>query len=97
MIKRIERLTGRRCRYSLSDWRLGDQPYYVSDTGLFQSLTGWKPTTSVEVGLARLCDWITTYHLTDVRLTDVVTSASIGISRWKSWKKYWKPGAFAGS
>ncbi|MAM89752.1 NAD-dependent epimerase/dehydratase family protein [Allohahella sp. A8] len=58
ILERIEALTGRPCGYSLSDWRLGDQRYYVSDTSLFQKLTGWKPATTIEEGLANLHHWI---------------------------------------
>lgn len=58
IIERIESLTGKPCEYSLSDWRLGDQRYYVSDTSLFQKLTGWRPSTSIEQGLAHLHEWV---------------------------------------
>lgn len=58
LLARIERLTGRHCQYYLSDWRLGDQRYYVSDTRLFQQLTGWKPATHIDTGLRRLNEWL---------------------------------------
>ena len=40
------------------DWRLGDQPYYVSNTAKFQKATGWTPTISLREGLARLNGWL---------------------------------------
>lgn len=59
IVARIERLTGRPCKYSLADWRLGDQHYYVSDTRLFQQLTGWRASTDIDSGLHRLHAWLT--------------------------------------
>ncbi len=58
ILARIESLTGKRCHYSFSDWRLGDQKYYVTDTQRFQDATGWKPQTSIEQGLEQLYDWV---------------------------------------
>ncbi|MCW8196172.1 NAD-dependent epimerase/dehydratase family protein [Proteobacteria bacterium 005FR1] len=58
IIHRIEHLTGRSCDYDFADWRLGDQRYYVSDTSLFQQLTGWKPRTDISTGLRRLYEWL---------------------------------------
>jgi CDP-paratose 2-epimerase len=39
-------------------WRVGDQRYYVSDTGRFHRATGWRPTVSVREGVARLGAWL---------------------------------------
>ena len=58
IMQHIERLTDGNCQYSFSDWRLGDQKYYVTDTRLFRELTGWRPRYSIEDGLARLHDWV---------------------------------------
>jgi CDP-paratose 2-epimerase len=58
ILARIEGLTGQRCHYDFADWRLGDQRYYVSDTRLFQRLTGWQPRTDINTGLRRLYDWL---------------------------------------
>lgn len=60
IMEHIERLTEGRCRYDFSDWRLGDQKYYVTDTRLFRELTGWRPRYTVEEGLARLHQWVST-------------------------------------
>src|SRR5690606_6888468 len=59
VISHIEALTGRKCDYRFADWRLGDQRYYVSDTRLFQQLTGWQPRTDIQNGLRRLHEWLT--------------------------------------
>lgn len=58
VIKRIEKLTGQDCRYSFADWRHGDQRYYVSNTQLFEQLTGWRPGTDIDTGLAQLYRWL---------------------------------------
>jgi CDP-paratose 2-epimerase len=63
ILARIERLTGRRCHYHFADWRQGDQRYYVSDTRLFQRLTGWQPTTDIDSGLRLLHEWLGTNTL----------------------------------
>jgi CDP-paratose 2-epimerase len=41
-----------------SDSRIGDQRYYVSDTGAFTRATGWWPRVAVNDGLARLGEWL---------------------------------------
>jgi CDP-paratose 2-epimerase len=58
IIARIEETTGHPCQYSFSDWRLGDQKYYVTDTQKFRDATGWQPTTSIEEGLQKLYQWL---------------------------------------
>lgn len=54
----ISSLTGKPCRYSFADWRLGDQKYYVTNTQEFQKMTGWKPQFTIEDGLEQLHDWV---------------------------------------
>ena len=64
LLPRIESMAGRSCRYSLADWRQGDQKYYVTDTGLFRQLTGWQPATTIEAGLLQLYEWVV-MHLSE--------------------------------
>lgn len=52
-----ERL-GRPVRYGTSDWRTGDQRYYVSDLSLIERELGWRPKVAVPEGLDRLVDWL---------------------------------------
>lgn len=59
VIKRIEKITGRRCDYGFSDWRLGDQRYYVSNTQLFEQQCGWRAGTDIDTGLGQLYQWLT--------------------------------------
>lgn len=58
ILHRIEALTGRHSEYTFDDWRLGDQKYYVTDTTRFREATGWRPTTSIDEGLKRLHEWV---------------------------------------
>jgi CDP-paratose 2-epimerase len=54
----IAELTGRPVDTRFSDWRVGDQRYYVSDTRRFQEMTGWRPKVGVREGVARLAQWL---------------------------------------
>lgn len=46
------------------DWRIGDQRYYVSDTGRFEQATEWRAGTTPERGLVQLREWLeTSLHL----------------------------------
>ena len=54
----IEARLGAPVRLTESDWRPGDQRYYVSDTARFERETGWLAETSVNEGLNRLHDWL---------------------------------------
>ncbi|HTF85011.1 MAG TPA: GDP-mannose 4,6-dehydratase [Cellvibrio sp.] len=63
ILARIDALTGRPCPYAFSNWRLGDQKYYVTDTRLFRELTGWKPKVDINTGLEQLYQWVSAYLL----------------------------------
>ncbi len=67
LLRRIEILSGRACEYSFSDWRQGDQKYYVTNSELFRKLTGWQPAVDIESGLEQLYNWIVE-HLFDRQL-----------------------------
>ena len=41
-----------------AEWRHADQRYYVSDTGKFQTATGWRPRVGVREGVERLYRWL---------------------------------------
>ncbi|HWC14827.1 MAG TPA: NAD-dependent epimerase/dehydratase family protein [Actinomycetota bacterium] len=47
---------------SFSDWRRGDQRYYVSDTSAFEAATGWRPLTPARQGIANLYRWLVDQH-----------------------------------
>ncbi|HEY0866454.1 MAG TPA: NAD-dependent epimerase/dehydratase family protein [Fimbriimonas sp.] len=54
----IERLHGSTPAVRFSDWRPGDQRYYVSDTTKFQEATGWSANVSPADGIERLYEWL---------------------------------------
>jgi len=58
LLKIITRLHGEPPRFQLSDWRAGDQRYYVSDTRKFQHAAGWRPRIDPDEGVERLYDWL---------------------------------------
>ena len=48
-------------------WRKGDQRYYVSNTGAFGGLTGWKPQVGPREGIDRLVTWLIENNLTAIK------------------------------
>ncbi len=58
VLARIGDLEGRQPAVRLAALRPGDQMYYVSDTGRFARLTGWRPTVTADEGIARLHAWL---------------------------------------
>jgi len=54
----LGQLEGQAPAVRFDDWRVGDQRYYVSDTGAFQSATGWQPSVGVREGVSRLHRWL---------------------------------------
>jgi CDP-paratose 2-epimerase len=54
----LEKALGRPIPVTHADWRPGDQPVYVSDITKFSNELGWKPTVTVEQGVAKLFDWV---------------------------------------
>ena len=43
---------------AFSNWRIGDQKYYVSNTSRFSSKTGWKPQVNLQKGISSLHTWL---------------------------------------
>jgi CDP-paratose 2-epimerase len=60
LIRQLEGLIGRELDVAFSDWRVGDQRYYVSDTSRFAAETGWRAQVAPEQGIAALCNWMST-------------------------------------
>ncbi len=58
LMKIMEQLDSRRMPIRYSDWRPGDQKYYVSDHSKFTHATGWRPKVSVQEGVQRLYHWL---------------------------------------
>ncbi|HEX8412068.1 MAG TPA: SDR family NAD(P)-dependent oxidoreductase [Thermoanaerobaculia bacterium] len=60
LLEMIRTLDGRTPRVDWSEWRMGDQKYYVSDTARFQELTGWVPRVGAAEGIRKLREWLIT-------------------------------------
>jgi CDP-paratose 2-epimerase len=58
LLNHIEHMHGHTPAVRFSDWRLGDQRYYVSDYTKYQASTGWQPKVDITRGLARLYAWV---------------------------------------
>jgi CDP-paratose 2-epimerase len=58
LLAMLRALDGRDARVEWSDWRTGDQRYYVSDTARFQELTGWAPRVGAAEGIRKLREWL---------------------------------------
>lgn len=59
LIRQLEQLLKRHIELRFESWRVGDQRYYVSDTGRFQAAAGWRARTPVAEGVEALCEWLT--------------------------------------
>jgi CDP-paratose 2-epimerase len=57
----IAEIRGRRPVVEFSEWRTGDQRYYVSDTRRFQAVTGWHADIGAREGVADLHRWLRGY------------------------------------
>lgn len=57
VIDQIGELTGRKPQYAFSDWREGDQAYYVSDVSKAKRDLGWEPAIDFDRGLRDLIAW----------------------------------------
>jgi CDP-paratose 2-epimerase len=55
----LAELAGRDIRVTYGDWRPGDQPVFVSDNSKATQVLGWEPLTSVNAGVRKLWDWVT--------------------------------------
>lgn len=57
VVRKLERLTGRRAIIDARPARIGDQRTTLADTGRLQQMLGWRPTVNIDVGLARQVEW----------------------------------------
>jgi len=57
VIDQIGELTGRKPQFSFTDWREGDQAYYVSDNTKAREQLGWEPRIDFDRGLRDLIAW----------------------------------------
>jgi len=75
LLKLIETMEGREPLVQMSDWRVGDQRYYVSDTRKFKAATGWAARVAARDGVSRLHQW-----LKESRSTQVAQASEGGYS-----------------
>lgn len=54
----IGQLNESKPRIKFSNWRPGDQRYYVTNFSKFHTATGWSPKLGKEDGVRRLYDWL---------------------------------------
>ncbi len=65
LVEMLNRVVGNRPAIRFSDWRKGDQRYYVSDIRGFERMTGWSPTVNIPTGISRLASWLREYRLSE--------------------------------
>jgi CDP-paratose 2-epimerase len=58
LIAQIEQITGRKVEVGHSDWRAGDQRYYVSDPSLARRDLRLGEPLDWRTGVARLAEWL---------------------------------------
>ncbi len=59
---RLDAVCGAVPRVIWDDFRPGDQPIYVSDTGTARRDFGWSPVVKMDDGLARLWGWVSDHR-----------------------------------
>jgi CDP-paratose 2-epimerase len=60
----IDELNESRPRMRFSNWRPGDQRYYVTNFARFHTATGWCPRVGKFEGVRRLYDWLREERIT---------------------------------
>jgi CDP-paratose 2-epimerase len=58
LIDLIGEMLKQRPQVTFSDWRPGDQPWYVSDIRAISKTLGWAPRMRLRAGIQRLYDWL---------------------------------------
>ena len=58
LIDHLQTLSGQQIKYSIEDWRPGDQRIFVCDVRKALNDFGWRPTTPMIEGLGRLARWV---------------------------------------
>jgi UDP-glucuronate 4-epimerase len=58
----LERCLGRKAERKMVGMQLGDVPATWADVSLLENAVGYRPSTSVEEGVARFVDWYREYY-----------------------------------
>jgi UDP-glucuronate 4-epimerase len=61
-IAAIEQVLGRKALLNLMPMQPGDAPATYASADLLEALTGYRPDTPLETGVAAFCEWYKTYH-----------------------------------
>ncbi len=54
----LEKLLGKKIKYSFADWRPGDQKMFISDNTKLLHDLGWQPQISKESGITKITTWL---------------------------------------
>lgn len=54
----IKETTGKKPKFSFSDWRPSDQKVYISDTAKLEKTLNWKPKVKPKEGIEKLVKWV---------------------------------------
>ena len=57
-VNMLESLLNKKIKYHFSDWRVGDQLIYVSDTSKAEKDFGWRPSINIQEGVSNLIEWV---------------------------------------
>jgi UDP-glucuronate 4-epimerase len=61
-VSAIERALGRKAQVKLLPMQAGDSPATFASAELLHDLTGYRPSTSLDAGVAAYCAWHTSYY-----------------------------------
>ena len=64
VLREISSIIGREVSVSYSDWRPGDQFYFVADTRKLEESLGWAACMGWQEGLADLAAWLSAHRVT---------------------------------
>lgn len=54
----LEKISNKKFKYEISEWRPGDQKIYVSDISRIKNVLNWTPKNSPQEGVEKLYNWI---------------------------------------
>jgi CDP-paratose 2-epimerase len=63
LLLEIARIVGHEVPVTHSEWRTGDQPYFVADTRKLEGALGWKPRIAWRDGIRHLAEWLAEHRL----------------------------------
>ena len=61
-IEVLEQCLGRKAKLDLLPLQAGDVPETIADVSRLAAAVGFKPSTSIETGVARFVEWYRSYY-----------------------------------